>query len=808
MLIDLRMAARTLRGAPGFTAIAAVSIGLGIGANVTIFGIVNSFFLRPLPVASPGELVAVFSRAEGRRWGNLSYPDVVSLGEGSRSLSGLVAFTVPGLRVSLRDAVTGAEAVPAAFVTTDYFDVLGLLPLRGRTFDAMDEVARGPGSVVIGERLWRDRFGGDASVIGGEVWLNRQPFRVVGVIPKEFTGTFANLATDVWLPLSRHGAVLGGPDSMGRRDSRFLNAIGRVRPGVSRAVVYAELAATARGLEASFPETNRGLGVSVAPVTGVPVFIQGLVGGFIGLLMGMVVLVLVVACANVAGLLLARATARSREVAIRASLGATRWRIIRQLLVEALLLAMLGGVLGLGVARVVTVLLLGLVPPIGLPLALNLSMDVRVVIFAFLVSLATAVTFGLLPSLHAARTDLMRPLKESGPGGGQRSGALRATLLGAQIAFSVMLLVAAGLLVRGLHHAAATDLGFDPSRIALFATEPVMLGYDHVRAVALVRAQEERASRIPGVEAAAAARFIPLGPRGDAVPVVMRRGAATDTTAIAYNVIDGGWLATLGVPLLRGRDFSGNDDSSSEGVAIINETMARRIWPDADALGQRFEVRGSTFQVVGVTRNMKYGTPGEAPRAFVHFALAQEPMLHIPPGEIVLHVRAASPSMVIGPVRRALLALDPDLPVEPAMMTETTAFSLFPARFASRIVAACGLLALILASVGLYGIAAFAVVRRTREIGIRIALGARGRDVVRLILREGGRIALVGVVLGTLTAFATSQLLRGLLFGLPPTDLLTYTAVITVLLASVLVASWLPAHQATRIDPIVALRAE
>jgi predicted permease len=808
MLFDLRMASRSLRRAPGFTAIAAVSIALGMGANVTIFGIVNSFFLRALAVSSPDELVAVYARTEGQPWRSLSYPDVESFRADAGSLAGLTAFTMPGVRVSLRDETSGSRAMPAAFVTRDYFSVLGVRPVRGRFFDGAEHTLRGSNGVVIAERLWNEAFGADPSVIGREVWLNRQPFRVVGIAPAAFTGTFANLATAVWLPLERYNDMLGGPDSVLRRDSRFLNAIGRVRRGASREAVDAELSAIARGLEASYPETNEGFGVSVTDATGVPPFIRRLVGGFIAVLMMMVGLVLLVACANVAGLQLARSTARSRDVAIRASLGASRWRIVRPLLVEALMLALLGGVLGLGVAKVATIGLLALVPPIGLPLAMDLSMDTSVVLFTLCVSLVAAMAFGLLPALHATRTDLINPLKAGGPGSGSQGGRLRAILLVGQIALSVLLLVCTGLLVRGLRRAAGLELGFDPSRIALFATEPAMLGYDQARTVALVREQIRRAESQTGVQSATAGRFVLLGTRGDQVPVIVRNAAHADTLGISYNVVEAGWFRTLGIPLLRGRDFTERDDRSSDGVAIIGETMARRLWPDDDPLGQRFEVRGVTFTVVGIARDVKYGTPGEAPRAFVHFALAQEPLLRIPPGEVVLHVRAESPATVVDAVRRPLLSLDPDLPIEPSLMSESIAFSLFPARLASRIVGASGFIALVLSCVGLYGIAAFAVARRMREIGIRIALGARGGDVARLVLGQGARLALIGIALGVPAAFGASQLLRGMLFGVPPSDPLTYVAIAAILSTAVLLASALPALHATRIDPVVALRAE
>lgn len=800
--LDLRYALRTLRREPGFAAVAVLSLALAIAANTTVFSIVNWLLLRPLAVLDPEGLVSVYRERGEQRWVSLSYPEYRDLQERSRSFSELTAFTVPGLEASLRLPGRTAETTPIALVTGNHFRTLGLEPLRGRFFTEAGDGTGGELPVVLSERVWRTRFDADESLLGREVVVNGQSGFVVGIMPEAFTGTFTALRTDVWVPLSAQPLVLRGPDSIERRDAAFLNVIGRVRAGVRRELVEADLRRVAQDLASAQLATDRAGGFTVTSTSGVPPFIGQFLGGFLALLLGVVGVVLIVACSNLAGLLLARATARGRELTVRAALGATRSRVLSQLLVESLLLAVAAAVLGLLLTKLALSALVGFVPNLGLPVDFDVSLDVRVLQFTILLTAGATVLFGLLPALRASRPQLATALREATGLPARLHVRLRGAVLVAQVALSVLLLSGTVLLLRGLRNASEVDIGFNPDGVALLSFDLTMLGYNAERRAQLYTALQQRARALPGVEAVAIAQMAPLGPRGDQTPLVARPGG--DTLRVGYNTITPGFLELLRIPLVQGRNLTEADSRS----AVVGEQLARTVWPAGSALGQRFTVRGHQFEVVGIARDIKYSTIGEAPRPFVYFPLGRASDVRGGPADVVLHVRArGNPAPLTALLRRELSALDPDVPASTSLMANGIAFSLFPARLAGRIVGACGLLAVVLVIVGLHALAAYTVAQRTRELGIRMAMGAAPADIARLVAGQSVVLTVIGLVLGLPLALLFARLLRALLYGVPPTDPATYAAVTMLLGLAVLIATAVPVRRAIRADPLAALRA-
>jgi len=830
---DLRYGVRVLLKSPGFTAVAVLSLALGIGANTAIFSLVNAVLLRPLPVAEPAALVFLFCGVRNSPYSVVSYPDYVDFRDQNKVFSGLATYSGIGLSLNAADQT---ELVSGAIVSGNYFDVLGVRAALGRTF--LPEEDQTPGThpvTVISHGLWQRRFGGDPNVVGQHLTLNGRAFTVIGVAPAGFNGTDLGETNDLYVPMMMQALVRpprGGysgemnPDLLSRRGAGWLGVIGRLKPGVKIEQAQAEIATIARQLEQAYPDSNRDRIATLFPVSKGDPQSRGTLLSVAGLLMGVVGLVLLIACANVANLLLARASGRRKEVSIRLALGASRGRLVRQLMTESVLLALLGGVVGLLLALWTVDVLKRFPPPANfLPFAFDFSVEGRVLGFTLLLSVLTGLIFGVAPALQASKPDLVPALKDESPAlhQGSRRLALRNLLVIAQVALSLTLLIGAGLFLRSLRQAQSIDPGFNPEHVLVAPLNINLLRYTKPQGVEFYRQVVERVEALPGVQSASLARVLLLSGSGRTNSVMIEGqngpdresrgegtggGAEVANNTTAANVVGLKYFQTMGIGLLRGRDFTAQDRDGAPGVVVINETFAKRYFPGQDPLGKRISLRGARgpwLEVVGITRDSKYRTLGEAPAPFVHL-----PLLQNHETGMTLHVRTGvDPAALIPAVRREIQALEKNLPAtEIRPLTELISRSLFPARVGAALLGVFGLLALLLASVGLYGVMSYSVSRRTREIGIRMALGAERRDVLRLVLTEAMTLVAVGVGVGLTLAAAVTRLLAGFLYGVSATDPTTFAG-ITLLLAGVaLFASLIPARRAMRVDPMVALRYE
>ncbi len=814
LLQDLRFALRLMARKPGLTAMAVVSLALGIGVNSSIFTLVNAVLLSEPPISRPDRVVEVYtSDSDGFLYGTSSVPDYFDLRDGSDVFSGLAAGrTYP---VTFDDGES-TDLLMGEIVSGNYFDVLGVRARIGRTF--LPEEDRIPGThpvVVLGHEFWQRRFAGDPAILGRTLKLNGQELEVVGVAAESFKGTLPAFRIELWMPLMMSDQLSEKP-ILERRGSRSLLLKGRLADGVALEQAQAQLGTLAGRLAAEYPETNEDRAITLVPIRDVilnPGF-DGPARGVAGFLMAIVGLVLLIACSNVANLFLARASDRRKELALRLALGSGRGRLVRQLLTESLLVALLGGLASLLFATWTARLIAGFRPPIPIPVALELGVDLRVLAFTLLLAVLTGVLCGLAPALQASRPDLVPALKDEAAalGRGYRRFGLRNILVVGQVAVSTLLLIGAGLFIRSLMNAQAIDPGFT-LRHGVAATLMPRLGgaYSEAEAELLYRDLLERARALPGVSSAAVAEFLPLG------LAISNKGVwiegqeleeGQDPPAIDTMAIGPGYFETLGIALERGRDFSDLDDASAPGAVIVNQTLARRTWPGADPLGRRLRFDdapdATVFEVVGVAADGKYRTLGEAPRPYLYTPYAQT-------GDFMLTLVLASEreGETLGAVRRLLAGVDPQLPIfEIKTLSEHLDIMLFAPRMGAALLAAMGFLGLVLASVGLYGVVAYSVARRTREIGVRMALGAGKGDVLGMVVGEGMVLVAIGVALGAGAALVVTRALQGLLYGVGASDPMTYVAVSLFLLAVAWLANFLPARRATGIDPIHALRYE
>jgi predicted permease len=815
MLHEIRIAVRSLLRTPAFTAVAVLSLALGIGLNTTIFSAVNGLLLRPLPVAEPDRVVGIFtSDYSGPLYGGSSWADYADLRDNARSFELLagVALQPVGLGTGEGSVVTIAQVVSGNF-----FTLVGQSPLRGRLLQPGDDRPDAPAAAVISEPLWRARFGADEAVIGRDLAIAGHRFVVVGVAPEGFTGTQRGIRTDLWLPAATLPLIRpgGGGEDLVSRGARGITIFGVLRPGVPEMVAQAELHTLAAGLRASYPDywsdvRGEGRRLTLVPEAGLrlPPQLRGGAMGASALLLVLTALVLLVACANLANLLLARAARRRREIAVRIALGAGRRRLVRQLLGESLLLAVAGGALGLLLALWGADLIASLQPPIAVPLALDFSPDARVVAFAAGLALVTGLLMGIAPALQASRPDLVTSLRDGGTDTGR--SRLRGAFVVAQVAVSLVLLVAAGLFMRSLQQASTIEPGFT-TRNALLATVDLSLaGYSEERGTTLFDGMLERVRALPGVEAASYTTHVPLSLNSARRSLSVRGYEPGPGEEMEFGVamVGPGYFETMGVPLVRGRGITGEDRAGAPGVVVVNEAFARRFWPGEDPIGREVGLAGDQgpwSTVVGIARDGKYGSRSEEPSPFYYVPYAQEPR-----SAVTLIVRTAgNPRDLVAPVRGAVRETDPALAVAESMtLTESLELSLLPQRAGGLLLTGFGLLGLVLASMGIYGVIAYTVAQRTREVGIRMALGASSVSVVGLVVRYAARLVLIGVVIGLVAAFALARLVRGFLTGLDPSDPLTYGGVVAVLCGVALLAAWLPARRAARVDPMVALRQE
>jgi putative ABC transport system permease protein len=822
-LHDLKFGARLLAKTPAFTAVAALSLALGIGANTTIFTLVNAVLLNPLPVEDPSQLVSVWTTDERNQAAQAGFGflqtspmNFKDLRDKNEVFSGLSAHV--GIPLNITGGTGQPEQVFGEMVTGNYFSVLGARPLAGRGFLADEDQTPGAKLVaVLGYGEWQKRYGGDPSIVGRTINLNGNAFTVVGIMPKGFKGTNAIGAPALWVPYMTYQQTTTGffrelSEPTSRRGLVF-NMTGRLKPGVSVQQAEANLKTIARQLEQEYPNENQGRSVTLIPLAQAtinPGFRDNIVKAG-GLLMTIVGLVLLIACANVANLLLARAAARQKEIAVRLSLGAGRGRLIMQLLTEGTLLAFIGGAAGLLLAYWAQGLLWSFRPPFLAADSIDLQPDMRVLLFTLVVSVATGIIFGLAPAIQASRPDLVVELKEktSAPAGTTRLFSLRNLLVSAQVALSLVALIGAGLFLRSLQNAQQISPGFDAPHLSVLSFDLGAQGYTEERGRQFQQRVLERVAVVPGVQSATVASTVPLFAGGFARTVFLEGQDATDRRAgrlVQISVVGSQYLETLGIPLLRGRTLSERDQPNTPMAVVINEAMAKRFWPDQEAIGKRFKFFGQDFfnEVVGIARNSKYNFIGEDETPFIYQATTQ---VYQP--QLSLFVKAAQPPAVLGTVRGEVQQLDRNLPLTGVFtLNEIFDQALWAPRMAAWLLAIFAGLSLVLSVIGIYGVMAYAVSQRTRELGIRMALGASRGDVLRLVVMQGLRLTAMGVIFGLAVSFAITRLVVSLLYSVSPTDLVTFTVVPVLLAGAALLASYLPALRATRIDPMVALRYE
>jgi len=814
---DVRYGARMLANSPGFTLIVVLTLALGIGANGTIFSLVNALLLRPLPVDKPDQLTAVYtSDFSSGDYGGSSYPDYVDFRDRNDVLEGLVAYQPRPFSLSVNNVT---ERAFGEVVSGNYFSVLGVKLALGRGF--LPEEDRVPGThpvVVISHQLWRGRYGGDPGVIGRSLTLNGHPFTIVGVAAENYSGLIRGIGETLWVPAMMTDQVSPGRRSLTSRGDRGWLLMGRLREGVTIGQARAAFRLIAEHLYRAWPREwanirQESRAISLLPESEARVMPQFRLplALFMALLMAVVGLVLLISCANVANLLLARAAGRRKEIAVRLSLGAGRGRLIRQLLTESLLLAAAGGAAGLLLAVWGADLLMAFKPPVEFPIAIDVSLDWRVFGFTLGASLVTGLLFGLAPALTASRPDLVAALKDGAGGAGR--GRLRGALVVAQVALSLLLLICSGLCLRSLRNAGAIDPGFDADDLLALSMDLGLQGYDEAAGRNFSRQLLERVRALPGVESASLAEYLPLGMGGS------RRGITIEgytprpgeSTEVGSSAVAPGYVETLRIPLLRGRAFGAEDRPGAPGVVMVNEAFARRYWPGQDPIGKRIEMGinnsngAPRLTVVGVVKDGKYVTLGEEVTPFFYLNLAQR---YEAAPTLVVRTRG-NPFDDLAAVRREVGALDRHLPLyDVKTVRQHLGLALLPARLAGSALGVFGLMALVLAAAGIYGVMSCAVAQRTREIGIRMALGARVVDVLKLIVRQGMRLVVIGLVIGLLAAMALTRVMASLLYGVSATDPLTFTLIAALLTVVALLACWVPARRAAKVDPLVALRRE
>ncbi len=807
MLTDLKFAVRTLLSNPAFTAGALVTLALGIGVNSTIFTLANAMLLRPMGVVqAPSELVWIsgFWRDTGRTTG-MSYPEFVDYAaRADGPFSALLAFGPTSFSVA---GGTEPVRVRGQLVTGSYFSALGVGAWLGRVLGASDDMAGADPHVVLGYRLWKRRFGGDPEVLRKPLTINGQPFVVVGIAPDGFAGPERVETADLWVPIAALPRINSGQAKwLNEPRTLWLRVMGRLRPGTTVEQAAPVIATIAEGIERAHPDSARNRTATLdSAASGVRPSDRGELLPIAGLLLTVTALVLLIACANVANLVLARGTARSLELGVRTALGATRGRLVRQLLIECLLLGVCAAVLAVLLSFWGADLLAAQLSEADFA-GLVAAPDARVMLFTALIACGSVCVFGLVPALTATRGALLPRLRETAAAGGRRS-RLQGTFVVAQLSLSLVLLLAAGLSLRALQKASAIDLGFNPQHLYTASYDLVLQNYPEARRDNFRRSLRERIGALPGVTSAAIANLPPLSGTMVSTVASSTGDEGGPVEARTYmNAVGPGYFSTLELPIIRGRAITDEDGRGAPQAAVVNETLARQLWGNGDPLGRSVRLDDDTLRVVGVARNSKYDEATEDPRAFLYLSLAQHSTID---RETVLVRTAAAPALIAAAVQAQLRALDPSLPVFDARtFDDVLKLRADKQRGLSALFAAFGLVALLLAALGLYGVMAYAVARRTREMGVRLALGATPAQVIRLVAGDGLRLALTGVVVGSLLAIPLGQILGALIFGVEVADLAAFAATCALLVGVALAAALLPARRAARVDPIAALRAE
>ena len=816
---DIRYAVRGLRKAPAFTLVALLTLALGIGVNSSIFSVVNAILYRPLPVDRPNELVDIYARpTTSSSHGTHSYPNYLTYRAQTTTLAELVGYSNFFAHLSIQGS---SDLVIGELVTDNYFRALGIRPPVGRAFAPDEASAIGASAyAVISDRFWRTRFAAAPDIVGKTFRMNGTVYSIVGVAPPEFRGMMPAVTAQMWIPVTMAEKVepLGNQRVTGRSpgDTRFerrgqhwLWFKGRMKPGTDPAQVRAEFDGFVRQLGQEYPEVMGKERIAVIPTRDVrinPDFDSTIAPAGL-LLVAAVGLVLVVACANLANLMLARAAGRRREIAIRSALGAERARLIRQLLTESVLLALLGGALALPLAAGLSGLITRVQPPLPIDLGLAVSPDWRVLVFTFLIAIVTGAVFGLLPALRASRPDLVPALKDGSASSRRHALELRDVLVVVQIAVSLVLVVGGALMVRSLAAAGRVPLGYDTERTAYLALALEMVGYDAQRGGQFLETGLQRLQRLPQVEAVALTSRLPLSLNNNGFSLFIDGHPTPDNRPIAVDGahVDERYFDALGLRLLAGRGIEPADRDDARRVLVITAAMAQRYWPGSpeQALNRELRLRegGEPYRVVGVVSDYKVDTPGEQAKAYIHLPFLRQQSF----GNYIVRTSTSAKAMVPA-LQRELRALDPNLVfLDRGSMRDLADVRLFPVRAGAWLIGAFGALALIVAAIGLYGVIGYSVSRRVREIGIRKALGARPGQLVGMVLGEGMLLVAIGGVIGAAFALALARLLSSVLF-VAPFDLVSFAIAFGVLVVVALLANAVPARRAARVDPMVALR--
>jgi predicted permease len=820
---DIRYALRWLRRSPGFALVAIASLAIGIGFNTALFTLVDALLFRPLPVDRPDHLVDVFTTGgDGDQYATSSYPDLLDFRAQNQVFSGMLAYSPSFAAVKLADR---SRLAMGETVTGNYFQLLGVQAIAGRTLLPEDDRPGAPRAVVISYRLWNREFATSPSAVGQSIRIHGQMYTIVGVAPRVFTGMVPLLAPEVWTPMAyvdevEPGGIISivpsptGNTRLERRGTRWMFVKGRLKTGATFEQAAANLRLIGKQLQAANIQTNKDREVSTLPTKDVhihPVADRALLPIAFGL-MFVVGLVLLIACANVASMLLARASGRQKEIGIRLAIGASRRRLVQQLLSESIVLAVLGAVAGTALAWTLTQAAMSITLPIPIPVSFALRIDGRVLTFTAGVAMLAALVAGLAPALKATRPNLAAELKSdvAAARAGGRRWTLRDGLVVTQIAVTMVLLVAAGLLTRSLSASQKVGIGFQPAGLAIVSTEMSMLGYSDTQSKEFYDRALDRVRAIPGVESAALAERLPFSINYNRNNLFLadRHGPNDKGVVVDVARVSAEYFATLGVPIVQGRNFGATDTPASPGVAIVNEAMARKYWPNQNPLGKRFHATtytGREYEVVGVSANYKVSTVGEATTPYIHYAVSQRP----DNGEEIIARTRGDAGALLAAMRRELLALEPNvLFLDNQTMDAQVAATLLPAKAGAISVSAVGVVAMALASIGLYGVIAYSVARRTREIGIRMALGANRSSVVGLVMRQGLAIAAIGVAVGAVLSLGAAKAVAGALYGVSFVDPVAWLTAILTLLTVATVANAIPARRASVVDPSIALRAE
>jgi predicted permease len=824
LFADVKFALRWLRRSPGFTTVAVLSLAIGIGFNTALFTIVDAVLFRPLPVERPDRLAEVYTTSpDGDTYATSSYPDYVDLKTQNHVFSDMAGHSMIIAAVSSGDR---SRMALGEVVTGNFFQMLGIRAEIGRTLMPDDDKPGAPRAVVLSYGTWSRDYGSNPAVVGQTMRIHGQPYTIVGVASRSYSGMIPMVSAAMWMPMvyvedGEPGGIISvvpsptGNSRNERRGTRWMFLKGRLKDGVTLAQAQADIQVIAQNLMTTYPQTNKDRKIAVLASKNVhihPDADRALLPIAFGLML-VVGLVLLVACANVASMLLARASGRQKEIGIRLAIGASRRRLTAQLLTESCVMALLGAGAGIALAWALTKLAMSIKLPIPFPVAFALQIDGRVLMFTTVVTLVAAVIAGLAPALKATQPNLVNELKgdTAAASVGARRWTLRDGLVVAQIAVTMVLLITSGLLTRSLIAAQSIGVGFQPQHIAIISTELGLIGYNDARAERLLEQALGRIRAIPGVEAAAIAERTPFSINysrnnlfipGRHQPGDLK-GFVTDATRVAPE-----YFPTLGVPIVQGRNFGAADARNSPGVAIVNEAFAKKHWPNESAVGKVFHNRsldGPRFEVIGVCADYKVSTVGEKPTPYVHYAYSQNPTA----GEAIMARGRGNASELLAAMRRELMTLEPNaVLLDNQTMESQVDMTLMPARMGAVSISGVGVVAMVLAAVGLYGVIAYSVARRTRELGIRMALGAKRSMVVGLVMKQGLGLTAVGVVVGSFLSAGAAKAVSGALYGISAADPITWIGATITLFAVAAVANAVPARRAAIVDPSSALRSE